>query len=234
MDKIDAVEKVVNSEVAKRAYEDALSGPATEVGRLAQDLMKTFRLFLAPIQLLASSQDRLGRWLEEIRLAVPADRQVQAPPEVAGPALLNLRFLDDTNVLKDLYLNLLKCSIDRRTQQDTHPGFVKVIEHLSSDDARLLYWLSQLPAIEEKLDEHNPAPLSVALKKHVPQVHEWTEKKIGASVDLLKGQSILNCQIWVVADFDEPFYKQVSLELTEYGKCFVRICIPDNWRGEHS
>lgn len=52
--------KVVNSQVANRAYDDALSPAMRQVGGLSEDLLKTFRLFTAPLQLAAAYHDRFA------------------------------------------------------------------------------------------------------------------------------------------------------------------------------
>ena len=63
----DGIEKLLPTKILERAYEDVLSKPAKEIGRFAQDLAKTGRLLLAPIQLTAAFQDRFVRVIERIR-----------------------------------------------------------------------------------------------------------------------------------------------------------------------
>jgi hypothetical protein len=112
----------VDSDLVKRAYEDAGSPIAKQVGKCGEDLAKALRLFTAPIQLLATAQDRFDRWLSKVRNSVPEQYQVEADPQIAGPVLMNLRFMDEDNELRHLYLNLLEAAIDERFRNKAHPG----------------------------------------------------------------------------------------------------------------
>ena len=88
MEDLTGIGKIVDSEIAKRAYEDAASEPARQVGHLATDALKALRLFTAPIQLLATAQDRFERWLGDLRDSVPEDRAGYPAPGRPGPRQL--------------------------------------------------------------------------------------------------------------------------------------------------
>ena len=66
--------------MANKAYDDLAAGPFREGGKALTDLLKTFRLFTAPIQLLAVAQDRLAAFCDRVRAEVPEDRQQEAAP----------------------------------------------------------------------------------------------------------------------------------------------------------
>jgi hypothetical protein len=53
---LTGIGKVIDSEIAKETYKDAASPAMKEIGGFAQDAVKTFRLFTAPIQLLVSAE----------------------------------------------------------------------------------------------------------------------------------------------------------------------------------
>jgi hypothetical protein len=131
----DAI-KLLDTKTAEKFYEDAVSPPAKQIGGIGADLIKSLRLFTAPIQLLAACQDRLVGLLDDVRTRVPPERQVEAPASIAGPVLMNLRFIEDDNPLRALYLNLLARAIDKDRQKEAHPAFVKIIEQLSPDEAQ--------------------------------------------------------------------------------------------------
>lgn len=57
---------------------------------------------------------------------------------VAGPALQGLSFAIDEPDLKELYLNLLKTSVDGRVCKNAHPSFVEIIKQLSASEIPLL------------------------------------------------------------------------------------------------
>jgi len=147
MKDIAGVGEIVNSKVVERTYEDAISPAAKQTGLMGEDLLKTLRLFTAPIQLLAAYQDRLAAALDTVRKRVPPEQQVEAAASVAGPVLLNMRFVEDDNPLRALYLNLLTAAIDRDRQTLAHPGYVKIIEQLSPVEAMVMFHLVHLRQI---------------------------------------------------------------------------------------
>lgn len=130
--------EILETEVAKKAYDDALSSPIKEASGMATDILKGLRLFTAPFAMMANFRERLLETLEECRQKVPVERQVECPPEIAGPVIEKLRFLAPENELRQLFLNLLSASIDRERQSKAHPSFVNIIGQLSRDEALLL------------------------------------------------------------------------------------------------
>lgn len=223
---------LISAEVQARFYGDAISKPAVVVGNIAEDIAKSFRLVLAPIQLMALAQDRLGGWLDKIRSEVPIERQVEAAPEIAGPILMNLRFIDDSNTLKDLYLNLLKASIDSDRSEEVHPGFVKVLEHLSPTDALLfshVYSATRLysPVCvafgdEESsriaLGEWNTVPQQIAELQHIKIGRLRVAFELFESLNLL---TIANTRTVRRLRF------ACECRLTSFGNLFAKVCLPD-------
>ena len=148
---ITGIAKIVDSELAKKLYDDAISEPAKEAGELAVDVLKGVRCFTLPFRLAGTAMKRMLADLEACRKRVPDDRQVESPPEIAGPTIERLRFLEDTNPLRQMYLNLLTTSIDKERQGKAHPAFVTILNQMSRDEAVVIDALRQ------------PASLFVAL-----------------------------------------------------------------------
>jgi len=140
-DEIETLAKIIPAEVLERTYEDGLAKPVSEAGSITTDILKTLHLFLAPFQLAAAYQDRLTNYLEQVRNAVPCERQTESPACIAGPVLMNLRFIEENNPLKVMYLNLLTRSIDKERQNEAHPAFANIIEQLSRDEAIILLYI---------------------------------------------------------------------------------------------
>lgn len=134
---------VLNTPVAKRIYSEGLSKPIKSASALTTDILEGLRLFTAPFALAANYKDRLLKYLTECRNRVPVERQVESPPEIAGPLIERLRFIDDADPLKQLYLNLLTASIDRERQEGIHPAFPLILSQLSSDEAKLIACVRQ-------------------------------------------------------------------------------------------
>ncbi|MBM0105284.1 DUF4393 domain-containing protein [Steroidobacter sp. S1-65] len=193
----DGIGKIVDSKLIHRSYQDLASPAAKQLGELAGDTIKAFRLFTAPIQLLAAGQERFGRWLDAVRDSVPRERQREAPPEIAGPVLMNLRFMDESSKLHHLYLNLLRAAIDQENVANAHPGFIKAIEQMAPSDALLLNILFETVPFQWVVsrDDVRPRALSWMLHKEVSKLMHWQEEDIqtglevfvGAAADRLRG-----------------------------------------------
>lgn len=225
MEDLSGIGKLAESELAKRAYEDALSKPAVQIGKLTSDTIQAFRLFTAPIQLLATAQERFEVWLDGIRKTVPVERQIEAAPEIAGPILMNLRFMNDENELKNLYLRLLAHAIDRESCDQVHPGFIKIVEHLSPFDAIFLQKLCQHLPLNRSVSERESFPCVIALQ-NIFNSSNWSMSKIQSSLDLLSGFSVIRFQAFHDLDSRRPGIR-VLIELTEFGKRFVDVCLPE-------
>lgn len=150
MSDLDSTAKILDSKTVERVYVDAVSPSARQFGALGQDTLKALRLFTAPIQLAAAYQDRLERWLEDVRSRVPEERQVQASASIAGPILLNLRFEDDNSIFKSMYLNLLTRAIDSQSKDMAHPAFIKVIDSMSPNEAAILIEIDRVRELKAK------------------------------------------------------------------------------------
>lgn len=228
--------RLLNAKVTEKAYDDAVSPAAREAGCLGEDLVKAFRLFTAPIQLLANWQDRFRMWLDNVRSRVPAGRQVEAPAYIAGPVLLNLRFIEDDNILRRLYMELLTRAIDSEGQHLVHPAFVKILEQMAQEEALLLYHLRNQGG-RVSASERDPA-----------DSHDWCENRL---LDVLprlscfpgglRGlyQHINHLELLGLiehSDTGESYddgqgtcYTDYALYLglTAFGQRFVDVCVPE-------
>lgn len=61
-----------------------------------------------------------------------------------------------------MFANLVETSMDAQTTKYAHPGFVRVIEHLTPDEARLLEWMAKRayiwPCLNSSNDRHILVP----------------------------------------------------------------------------
>ena len=130
--------EIINSDIAKRAYEDAVSGPFVEIGKLATDTVKTARLFLAPIQIAATFQTRFESFLRTLETKVPEEYRVSSHPQICGPIVESMRYVDENNELWDMFCELLSKSIDSRLLNLAHPSFAHILRQLSRDEAYIL------------------------------------------------------------------------------------------------
>ena len=237
MDVLGALTKLVPKKTAGKFYDDALSGPAKELGKLGTDVMKTARLLLAPLQVGAAFQDRFEKVCERIRTRVPEERQVEAPPEIVGPALEKMRYVRDETELWDMFEELLTKSVDAEAQSTIHPSFSHIISTLSRDEAWILYRLRDRDFnIVDYLDykrAENKFENRVIEKSELPMDELYMPIELSYS-----HLESLNLAFWPV-DKQEPVYpvgggpqigvrRYSKISLSEFGKLFVAACIPKN------
>ena len=225
--------RILDPRLLEKTHEDAAAPAARQVGASTADVLETFRLFTAPIQLLATGQESFGRWLTEIRRSVPIERQREATPEIAGPVLMNLRFMSESTPLHRLNLNLLKAAIDVDHWKDAHPGFIKAIEHMSPADALLLQIIFETAPFQWALHRPDlqPRPLSWCLKHQVAKLNDWREEDIQAGLEVLSGLWLIRYEEQDVRESPEGLisYQSLTCWLTEYGEKFIRVCMPDGF-----
>ena len=58
MDDRELVKALLPEKVVEMAYDDLVSGPARDLGKVGADIVKTMRLLLVPLQITAAFQDR--------------------------------------------------------------------------------------------------------------------------------------------------------------------------------
>lgn len=95
---------------------------------------------------------------------IPPERLIEPKHSLAGPILQSLAFSHEEESLKDMYLNLLKSSMDSKTENDAHPAFIEIIKQLTSEEANILSSL---------LCEDAPYPI-IDIRRNVVGKNEWT------------------------------------------------------------
>lgn len=233
MEDLTGLGKVADSQIVKRIYEDGLSKATREAGETLADVTKAFRLFLAPIQLLAVAQDRLADFCNRVRSAVPEDRQIEAAPSIAAPVLLELRYMEDDNPITELYLNLLKRAIDRDKSEDAHPAFVRIIGQLCPDEAMILHHLSstEIHMVEYRQNKAGFSFDSIGWGDY-PVQELQTSRRLVMLLEHLEYLNLVRYSVGRSNRTEEYPRKEgcLALEsvavLTEFGRLFVDTCEP--------
>jgi hypothetical protein len=136
--------KVADSELAKELYGDLAKQPAVHASKILTSSLQTVEVMLKPLRtLLVGASERLNSWLENVLESVPEPRRQDPAPSIAGPVIRSLIFTEEKSPLKDLYLNLLKCAIDKERAGEAHAAFSRLIDQLAPDEALLLYFISK-------------------------------------------------------------------------------------------
>lgn len=88
----------------------------------------------------------LRKMLEDKLKNVPSENIVSPSPRIAVPTLQNASITEDIEI-RELYAQLLANSMNETMKDGVHPAFVEIINQLSSDEAKLLLYLSTHPII---------------------------------------------------------------------------------------
>jgi hypothetical protein len=245
MSVINDLGKLIPKQTIERLYDDALSGPAKEIGKVTTDAFKTARLLLAPIQFAAAFQDRLERTIERISQKVPRERRVEPPPEIVGPTLEKLRFATEGSELWDMYEEILTKSIDSASQASIHPSFAHIISQLSRDEAWILYRLRDrhfvvVDHFDYDMTENRFIDRTIEMTE-LPKDELYLPDKAELFYAHLESLSLVS---WPI-EKQEPVYavaggpqtgvrRHSKMLLTEFGQLFVRACIPEAGFDQHA
>ncbi len=230
---LTGIGQVVNSEVAKRSYDDALSPSMRELGGISEDLLKSFRLFTAPFQLAAAYQDRFRSFCDRVREKVPHERQREAPPEIAKPVMEAFAFTSDDSPLMRMFEELMAKAIDIDEADKLSPRFPSIVQSLSPLQAKLIqslvngdHFTDVLLNIEQRMIIQRVKANFVVdeyadLDHHLTLVQDLEEKKIvttlNLKIDKEKEYPSLKLQPGVEL-------QRMTFRLSMFGKWFATSC----------
>ncbi|HQC68355.1 MAG: hypothetical protein BWX97_00105 [Firmicutes bacterium ADurb.Bin146] len=134
MKKIDAVTKVL-----PEAYEDLVKPTAQEIGKTLSLIPRTINAALFPLRKwiiekehsIAETEKILAKKLKNI----DKDKIVTPEAYIAVPALQSISYSMDSDVLRDLYANLLAKAMNKDYKEQVHPSFVEIIKQMDPNDA---------------------------------------------------------------------------------------------------
>jgi hypothetical protein len=120
----------------------------SELGKAALTLAKSVNVVLLPLAAINfgydkakeyfSNKDKFEKDFSEKTSKILEDDIVDPKPSIAGPAMQGLAFSHEEPDLKEMYLNLLSNSMDRKKAASVHPAFVDVIKQLSGSEVSIL------------------------------------------------------------------------------------------------
>ena len=127
----------------EQVYKDVAQPAAQEIGEVLQSTIKAARFAVAPIEYLAAQHQRWKRFLERLSKKVPEDNLIEAHPQIAGPVFDGLRYVEESSIIAELFLNLLARAIDKQRVSEAHPAFAQIIGQLSPDEAIVIFRLEK-------------------------------------------------------------------------------------------
>lgn len=229
----DVVKAALESKVTEKAYDDVLSPGLKEIGKLGQSTAKTARLLLAPLQIAATFQDRFEQFLEKLGNRVPEERRLDVAPEISGPAIEAMRYIDDGTALWEMFSELLIKSADRDFVALVHPSFVHIVKQLTRDEALLLEKLrTQDFKITDTMSLNriaNRFENRIIENSTIPKHELMNPDAIDIYYSHLESLSLVR---WPVTKQDPIMQGGVqagirrhsTIHLTEFGRLFVQAC----------
>jgi len=224
---------LVPKETIGKFYDDAVAPAAKQVGKFGEDVAKTARLILSPLQVTAAFGDRLEAMIDRLSKRVPEERRVEPPAEIVGPVIDHLRFVDEGSPLSSMFEELLCKAIDRDGQGAVHPAFAQLVKQLSRDEAWLLYRLkqNQFRIIDRVAISMGRAGERVEEESNVPLHEIFAQGQLNLYVNHLTSAGLIQ---WPVTDQTpivemgrQTGVRRVSfIQLTDLGRMFVDAAIP--------
>ncbi len=113
-----------------------------ELGKTALTVTKLINNALLPLAAFNYGVDKAKRYFEERfpgEMAekiknVPQDQLKEPKASMAAPVLQGLGFAHEDPALKDMYLGLLACAMDKRRVTQAHPAYAEIIRQLSPEE----------------------------------------------------------------------------------------------------
>lgn len=128
--------------LAVEVYKDALSPIIKPIGEILGFLPRTIKLALSSWEKwLINGEESLKLTAEAIKEKikhVPYDKLVEPEPHVVIPAIQQISYCQNSEVLRDLYANLITASMNLDKKWKVHPSFVDIIKQLNPDEAKYL------------------------------------------------------------------------------------------------
>ncbi len=129
----------------KEIYSDLLRPGIQQVGKAIGEILEGKFISVTEWKekrkiLFQARMEAFRRRVEEI----PKEKILSIPPDLGVPVLEKLSYVQD-DMISQLFLNLLTTAANEETVNMAHPSFIRVIESLSADEAKLLLQFREKP-----------------------------------------------------------------------------------------
>lgn len=169
---MDELSKEVASQssiVLGKAYDDVAHPALSSLGDTLSLVPRTVAVILGPWKKwVVNGENNIEEAIRQVDRKmgdVPEDCFCEPAPNVVVPAIQQLSYSYDSQDLRDLYVNLLASSMDKRVSYLVHPSFVSIIGQLTPDEAKMMSFLSKepgkdhIPVIDLRVVEDDDMPI---------------------------------------------------------------------------
>jgi len=136
----------IGKELVKQAGESvkplvtSLAEPSTKT--IGQRLSDIVDLVFTPVELAKIYKDNkidsFRHSLTNKINAIPKEKRMEPPLNVIGPAIEAAKYHIDDELLREMFAELVACSMHSDVSNFVHPSFVEIIKQLSAADAKFL------------------------------------------------------------------------------------------------
>ncbi|MBJ6926817.1 DUF4393 domain-containing protein [Vibrio cholerae] len=232
------LEDIGKSLPIEKIYDDLASDTVREIGDLAKNTVKAARCVLAPIDYLATQQDRFQRYLKRVNDKVPEDSQINAHPQIAGPIMNGLKYVEEESIITEMFLNLLARAIDKDRVNEAHPAFVNIINQLSPDEAKILYYFERKQYKLKQRSTYYPSSNTfgprTTINNEFPTERLMYPTNYFMYLDHLHSLNLAG--VWQTGN-QQPTYSggmqdgviiTSATQLTPFGQLFIKACVPED------
>lgn len=227
-----------------KVYEDLLRPSMKEAGDIVKNVIKAARCLLIPLDLLSAQQDRFQNYLKRIVKNVEEENLVNASARIVGKVYEELKYLEQYSILTELFINLLRTSIDKTKQSKVHPAFPTIISQLDPYEAVILFYLNKQSFelkeslnldIQKNIFTDKKVVNNTLLDNFKLDKFDIDEENIYLYLSHLSGLNVISVmqkgnQVPIFDDTGKQIGLEIyyNIELTVFGKLFTSLVIPNN------
>lgn len=146
---ISLVKDVPN--VLEQVYEDLAQPSVRAVGQALGTVFEFSTSMLLPVKLLNEKfklnfTKRLNEYKDKLE-SIPEEKRCVVHPQIGTPIIERLTYTT-TDEIADLFTTLLTNASNDDRVNLAHPSFINIIEHLSTDEARIIKFLKDKEEIQ--------------------------------------------------------------------------------------
>lgn len=226
-----------DEKLRNQIYEDLAQPSVRELGKVLQNVTKTAKFVFAGFDYLAAKQDKWQKFLEKVSSKVPEKNLIEAHPQIAGPIIEGMVYIDQDSLVGEMFAELLAKSIDKDQQDKTHPAFPKIIQQLSHDEAVILFYLKKKNhKVHQTWDLNGNQILNMRTTLEELPIDKLTfPHHIWMYMDHLNSLTIAGTWRYTQDELIWHNGRQTGgitkseRKLSEFGKIFGEACVPNNY-----
>ena len=129
--------------VLSQFYQDMAQPSVKAIGQALVTVSESLKLWTEKRKL--NFEKRLNEYKEKLE-QIPKEKRIEVDTQIGTPIVEKLTYTTNDEIA-DLFTTLLANASNIDTVNRAHPAFVDIISRLSTDEARIIHYLSYHPII---------------------------------------------------------------------------------------